>query len=168
MNVACSSGVVPFGQFLGNDSDHNFSKLGGDFLRAAKILNKEYQNAPEWTTCFMAFQALELYLKSYLLRKGRNLRYVEKQIGHKLTLAVKEAKTMGLILPVIPELEQAVMEFSEIYSRKDLQYRSIGEWKIVPPDLLLSFVDEVVRAVSGNPRGLNLVPGDREIETDAI
>src|SRR6185503_10474713 len=106
------NGIVPFGHFLGNDTDQNFAKRGEEFLDGAKALNSEYKNAPKWCTYFNAFHSLELYLKSYLLRKGKTLDYVVREIGHKLRLALNESNQLGLVLTVNPQVEEAVMELS--------------------------------------------------------
>jgi hypothetical protein len=147
MSNVLSNRIVEVGQFLSNDSGHNFESLGNDFLKAAKILNKELQSAPEWPTYSMVFQSLELFLKSYLLRKGKELRYVEREIWHRLRLALDESKRLGLVLAVNPEVEEEVMQLSEVYTRKDFQYRKNGEWKVVPPDLVILFVESVARCL---------------------
>src|SRR6266571_8267842 len=92
MNNIFPNGIAPIGQFLGNDSSHNFAKLGDEFLEAAKVLYEKYGNDPKWPTYFLAFHSLELYLKSYLLRKGKPLRWAEKEIGHNIRRATEEAK----------------------------------------------------------------------------
>ena len=149
VNATFPNGILPFGQFLGNDSSHNFAKLGDEFFEAAKVLYEKYGNDPKWPTYFLAFHSLELYLKSYLLRKGKPLRWAEKEIGHNIRRATEEAKKIGLILQVDPKLEQAVMKLSDVYRKRDFQYRRMGEWEMVFTDSVLSFVD-AVRAASVN------------------
>src|SRR5258708_14144547 len=108
------NGILPSGRFLGDDDPHNFSELGGKFLYAAKVLNREYKNAPEWPTLFLIFQSLELYLKSYLVLKGKTVDYIKYTIGHKLFLALVEAKNLGLPVPTDSDyqrLEEAIIKF---------------------------------------------------------
>jgi HEPN domain-containing protein len=141
--------ILPFGRFLGNDSDHNFAHLADDFLKAARFANNGFANLPKWPTYFLAFQALENYLKSYLLRMGATLDHVHHDIGHKLRDALDEAKSRGLVLKVPSSIEDAIMELSELYSKREFQYRSIGQWKLIPPHIVIDFVDEI-RMASGN------------------
>lgn len=137
------------GFFLDNDSPHNFARLGDSFLQAAKYTNQGFQNRFEWPTFFLAFQSLEHHLKGYLLRHGKTLEYVHRQIGHNLRRALTEAKAAGLALKIDPRLETLVMDVGDSYHSKDFQYRSIGEWEIMLPDVLIKFV-ELVRSASGN------------------
>jgi len=100
-------------------------------------------NRPGGPIYFLAFQALELYLKAYLLRKGVTLQHVTKKIGHSIEIAIKEAEEKGLRLNLDPGFRQALREFSEAYKRRDFQYRGNREGPVFLPGCLISFVDEV-------------------------
>lgn len=135
-------------KLLGNDSDHNFAKLGDDYLSAAVMLHKG--NAPQWPTYGNAFQALELYLKCYLLKRGKTLHYIENAIGHRLQVALQECKKLGLDLSGgDPKFIKKMMEFSRVYTRKDFQYRGSGEWEVFAPKDVIFFVRKVRDAVCG-------------------
>jgi HEPN domain-containing protein len=137
------------GSFLSNDSAYSFLNLGDTFLRAATLLNQAYENRCEWPTYFLACQALELYLKGYLLRRGRDVDYVRKKIGHNLKLAFDEAKAKGLGLTAEPWLQELVMNVGDAYYRREFQYQSVGEWSLPLPKALIAFVEQV-RLASGN------------------
>lgn len=131
---------------LGNDSDHNFAILGDAYFTAAVILHKA--NAPQWPTYSNAFQALELYLKCYLRKRGKTLQYVENAIGHKLDIALEECKKLGLDLSDgDPKFRKKMMEFSRVYTRKDFQYRGSGQWEVYAPKDVIFFVNKVRVAV---------------------
>src|SRR5437773_2226940 len=141
--------IMPIpGNFLGNDSSHNFALLGDDFLDAAKCLKEQFQNISK-PVYLLAFQALELFLKSYLLSHGATLHDVKYKIGHKLHDALAEARAQGLILSFPTGVEDAVMRTSEYYTGRDFQYRNTGEWEVVRPDVLIAFVETVCMA-TGN------------------
>jgi HEPN domain-containing protein len=126
-----------------NDSPHNFAELGHEWLTAAKVLNANGKNWPGGPIYFLAFQALELYLKAYLLRKGATLQHVTYKIGHSIQLAIKEAEGKGLGLNLDPRFRQTLMEFSDAYKRRDCQYRGNQQGPVFLPGDLISFVDEV-------------------------
>ena len=131
------------GRFLGNDSPHNFAKQGERYLQAAKFTNQGFANVPEWPTYDAAFRALELYLKSYLLMRGATLEHVHRVIGHKIQDAMNEAKGKGLTLNLDADFEAAVMKLSELYTKREFQYRSIGQWELLPPDYVIAFVEHI-------------------------
>jgi len=139
------SGILPFGRFLGNDSWRNFAKLGEDYLQASKMLNDGFKSAPKWPTFQAAFQALEHFLKAYLLLNGATLDHLQHGIGHKLQDALSEAKAKGLILKVDPSVEEAVMKVSEYYTDTQFRYTGSGEWTLVSPHLVITFADQVRR-----------------------
>src|SRR6266481_3576396 len=122
--AAFPNGIVPTGSFLGNDSGHIFARLGDEYLQAAKFTNEGFKE-PKWPTFHMAFQALENYLKAYLLLKGVTLDHVRQNIGHDLRAALKEAKARGLVLKTNPAAEEAVMKVSEYYSGTQFRYTGI-------------------------------------------
>jgi HEPN domain-containing protein len=140
-------GVVPYGSFYRKDSDINFASLGDEFLNAAKVLS-EHDKMPTSPTYFLAFQALELYLKAYLRRKGASLKDIKAKIGHSIQRAIEEARRQGLVLNTHPEREKTINQMSGTYERRDLQYCSIGSWTLILPKDLISFVDKV-RCASG-------------------
>jgi HEPN domain-containing protein len=143
-----SPGIVPFGSFLDNDSPHNFSNLAGEFLQAARFSNHGFDNRPVWPTYFLAFQALELYLKSFLIRRRATVDHVRRRIGHDLQRALKEAKAKGLNIPIQPSVEALVMKMSEYYKSREFQYKGInGQWTVMPPDALIFFVDTVGKTI---------------------
>ena len=139
-----SGSIVPFaGRFLDNASPHNFARLGHLFLMQARFTHQGFKGVPEWPTYCAAFQSLENYLKSYLLRQGVTLDHVRRVIGHKLKDALREAKAQGLVVSVPAHLEAAVIELSEHYTKRDFQYRGIGEWKLVDPAAVIAFVENI-------------------------
>src|SRR5262249_49193143 len=89
-----------------------------------------------------AFQALENFLKAFLLNKGATLDQV-RDIGPNLRVGLLEAKAKGLVLKVDPAVEEAVMKLSDYYTHtKSL---GSGEWTSVSPHLVISFADQVRR-----------------------
>src|SRR5215472_15616421 len=80
---APASSTEPSGSTSSTDSGHNFAKLGNEFLQASKFIHEGFKNTPKWPTYQTAFQALENYLKAYLLNKGATLEQV-RDIGPKL------------------------------------------------------------------------------------
>ena len=148
MNTKMSDGIVPYGHFLGNDDPHNFSKLAREFLDAAKFAHEGFKGIPMWPTYFLVFQSLENSLKAYLLAHGAKLKYIEKQIGHRVCNALSEAKIKGLSVNVPKAVEDAVMEMSRDYTARDFQYRSIGEWTHVLPNVVIEYVEAVSKVVN--------------------
>lgn len=138
------AGIVPFGSFLGNDSPHAFAKQGDDYLDAAKILNDAYKGAPNHPVYQNAFQALELYLKGYIVLKGAiKPEDLQKKIGHKLRDAMKVAKDNGLNVSFDPTAEEMVMEVATYYTDTQLRYTAFGEWPTVAPFLVIKFAAQV-------------------------
>ena len=134
---------------LGNDSSHNFAKLGEQYLKAAKATNEDFQHRFEWPTFTLVYLSLELYLKSHLARHGFTEEQLRRRIGHNIRLALAESKTHGLTLNLRPGIEDLVLDISTQYTNKDFQYRSIGSFDVTFPDLLIEFVEQV-RIATGN------------------
>jgi HEPN domain-containing protein len=134
---------VPSGRFPGNDSRHVFARLGDEYLETAKFANEGFKE-PKWPTFLNAFQALENYLKAYLLSKGVTLEQA-RNIGHNLRVALKEAQALGLVVNSSPAAEQAVMKVSDYYADDEFRYVGVGEKTLVPPHLVITFVDQVRR-----------------------
>jgi len=143
-----SHGIVPMGQFLDNDSPHNFSKLAREFLDAAKYTQAGFKGVPMWPTYFLLFQSLENFLKAYLLARGATMHDIQFKIGHKLCVALAEAKAKGLAVDAPKDVEDAVMAMSRDYTARDFQYRSIGQWTHVFPNYLIAYVEAVGKVVN--------------------
>ena len=121
----------------------NFAKLGEDFLQAARFINEDFMGVPKWPTYHAAFEALENFLKAYLLLNGASLTHVHHELGHRLRAALSEAKEKGLVLKIDPAVENAVMKVSDYYTDGQSRYSSNGEWSQVPPHSVIVFVDQV-------------------------
>lgn len=143
-----SHGTIPMGQFLDNDSPHNFSKLAREFLDAAKFTHAGFKGVPMWPTHFLLFQSLENLLKAYLLAHGATMHHIQFKIGHKLCDALVEAKAKGLAVDAPKDVEDAVMAMSRDYTARDFQYRSIGQWTQVFPNYLIAYVEAVSKVVN--------------------
>jgi len=63
-----------------------------------------------------------------------------------LRVALKEAKTLGLVVKSSPEAEEAVMKVRDYYADHEFRYAGVGERTLVPPHLVITFVNEVRRA----------------------
>jgi hypothetical protein len=143
--AASQSGIPPTSSFVGNESWHNFAKLGDEFLQASKFIHEGFKSIPKWLTFETAFQALEHYFTAYLLLKGVTLDHVRQNIGHDLRTALKEAKAKGLVPKVDPAVENEVMKVSEYYTDAQFRYTGSGEWTAVSPHLVIAFVDQIRR-----------------------
>lgn len=128
---------------LSDDCAYNFIKVGKEFAEAGKILNQHHRNAPSWPTYFVACQALELYLKAFLRAKGMSLKDLRNKIGHDLLFAFCKAKEMGLgkVVSITKDDEHMIEILNPIYSKRDFQYKSSGEWALYPVGVLISFLD---------------------------
>jgi hypothetical protein len=142
-----SDGIVGFGRFLGNDSPHNFCKLGREFLDAANYTHAGFKHEPMRPTYFLVFQSLENFLKAYLLAHGATLDYVKNEVGHRLCDGFAEAKAKGLIVDMPRNVEDAIMEMSRDYTARDFQYRSIGQGNCVDPRVAIAYVEAVSKVV---------------------
>jgi hypothetical protein len=97
-----SSGTAP--------TASDIAKLGDEYLQASKMRNDGFKSAPKWPIYQTAFQALENFLKAYLLLKGATMEH-----GHGSRAALNAARAKGLVLKVAPAVEDAVMKASEHY-----------------------------------------------------
>jgi len=147
MNVKMSDGIVPFGRFLGNDSSHNFCNLARQFLDAAKFTDAGFKGAHSWTTYFLVFQSLENFLKAYLLEHGVTPGHVKSRVGHRICDALAEAKAKGLAVQAPKDVEDAVAALSRDYTARDFQYRSVGQWTVVLPSVVIDYVEAVSKAI---------------------
>jgi hypothetical protein len=148
MNVKLSNGILPFGHFLDNESPHNFSKLGQEFLDAAKFTHAGFNGAPMWPTYFLLFQSLENFLKAYLLAHGATMDHVKNEVGHRLCDALAEAKAKGLAVQAPKDVEEAVAVMSRVYTARDFQYRRIGKWELVLPNVAIGYVEALSKVVN--------------------
>src|SRR6185437_2767868 len=120
-----------------------------EYLEGAKILNAQWRNAPKWATYSNAFQSLENFLKSYLLKKGKTVDYLKYDVGHKLQVALLECEKLGLVLSDGDmKFIDKMMEFSRCYTGKDFQYHGFGQWELFAPNDLIFFVDKIRDAVA--------------------
>ena len=146
--------VQSVGGLLGNNTPHNFATLAEQFLRATKVLHqhdKEF-GFPARPTYFLAFQALELYLKAFLAGKGMPGKDLQRRIGHSIRKALEEAKLQGLPLPNIDDRWlQALLDLSDAYQSRTLQYRSNHRGMAVLPGDLIEFVNIVCRKCGYTP-----------------
>jgi len=62
------------------------------FWKRADLYTRSFKKVRKWPTYQAAFQALENFLKAYLLRKGATPEHTHYEIGHKLREALNEAK----------------------------------------------------------------------------
>jgi hypothetical protein len=148
MHMKMSDGIVPFGHFLDNDSPHNFSKLAGEFLEAAKFTHSGFKSVPMWPTYYLVFQSLENFLKAYLLAHGATIDHVEQTIRHRICDAFAEAKAKGLVVSAPKGVEDAVLATSRYYTAHDFRYRSIGEWTLVLPHDAIAYAEAVSKVVN--------------------
>jgi len=141
----------PFGTSLNSESSHRFAKLGDKFFDAAKLLDAHYQNqkaSPAWPFYDAAYRAIELYLKSYLLRHGATVDDLRDGTCRKLTTALTQAKQIGLVLNVRPDAEAQIMKCGEPFAGSDFQRRSVVGCELAFPDALLEFIESVRAAVN--------------------
>lgn len=141
-----SAGVlVPGMTLLDNDSAHNFSKLGEEYLEAAKILNRHYADSPKWPTFFLGCTALELYLKAFLRFKGVSIGDLKSRnkFGHDLMRRFSRSKELGLAQSFEGDLEFAIEKLNEYYRDREFQYAGSGSWELVPPSKLIALLEEL-------------------------
>ena len=143
-----SQGIVPMGRFLDNDSPHNFSKLAREFFDAAKFTHAGFKGVPMWPTYFLLFQSLENFLKAYLLAHGATMHHVQFKIGHKLCVALAEAKAKGLAVDAARDVEDAVMAMSRDYTARDFQYPQYRTVDARIPEYLIAYVEAVGKVVN--------------------
>jgi len=137
--------VVPGATLLGPDHEHNFSKLGKEYLEAAKILDSRHPNEPDWPTFFVACQALELYLKAFLRAHGVSVEDLinRKVFGHDLQLGFDKAMKLGLdkTLDFTDALRYYVGVINQPYKERDFQYKGSGSWELIFISPLISLVE---------------------------
>lgn len=146
--IKMSDDTVPCGHFLDNNDPHNFSSLAREYLEAAKFTHAGFMGTPTWPTYFLVFQSLENFLKAYLLAHGATLYHVKNSVGHRICLALAEAKAKGLVVQAPKDVEDAVMAMSSDYTDKDFQYRSVGRWTLVLPNVAIHYVEAVSKLVN--------------------
>jgi HEPN domain-containing protein len=148
------SGLYPINNIpLGNDCPYNFATLAREFLDAAKYANEGFKHKPTWPTYFLLFQALENFLKAYLMAHGADVPYLKHEIGHQVERALTEAKAKGLTVPVSQTFEHDLMEMSKIYTARDFQYRGLGMWEnLLFPAALIEYIEAVANTVGFHSR----------------
>jgi hypothetical protein len=144
--------VVPGATQLGPDHPHNFSKLGKNYLEAAKILDSHHQNQPDWPTFFVVCQALELYLKAFLRAHGVSVEDLIKRriFGHDLQLGFDKAMKLGLdkTLDFTYDLRYYVGVINQPYKERDFQYKGSGSWELIFISPLISLVEAAGRKLN--------------------
>jgi HEPN domain-containing protein len=132
------------------DSARDFYKLGSKFLKAARIIF-EKGNFPEldFPAFALAGQAIELFLKAYLLTKGLHVDELKK-IGHNLKSAFETAEKHGLsqILKIEANERDALENLSLVYQSRDFQYKLQGSWKLPMPNWTIDFGERLSQKLS--------------------
>jgi hypothetical protein len=146
-----SAGSVPIGSFLGNDSPHNFANRAHEFFAAAEALRKVNNDRPNDPAYLLAFLALELYLKAFLLGVGDTLRFVEKSLGHSIERALERSEAKGLPLHLDAQFRKDLIQASKAYELRDFQYRGNRRGPVLLPRDLLDLVEHVRRAAKFLP-----------------
>ena len=143
---------MPGATQLGPDHPHNFSKLGKNYLEAAKILDSHHQNQPDWPTFFVVCQALELYLKAFLVAHRVSVEDLinRKVFGHNLQLGFEKAIKLGLgeRLDFTDELRRCVAVINQPYKERDFQYKGSGSWELIFISPLISLVEAAGRKLN--------------------
>ena len=144
---SCVESVVPGLTHLGPDDPHNFSKLGKEYLEAAKTLDVRHPNEPDWPTFFVVCQALELYLKAFLRAHGVSVEDLinRRMFGHDLQLGFDKAMKLGLdkTLDFTRELGERVEVINRPYKERDFQYKHSGSWELTHITPLILLVERV-------------------------
>jgi HEPN domain-containing protein len=122
------------------DSAKGLIQLGEQFWMASRFIHEGFKSTPKWPTYQAAFQALENFLKAYLMLKGAT----RNEFGHNVRESLQEANAKGLVLKADPKVEETVMTISDYYTDSQ-RYSPTGEWAQVPPHLVITFVDQVRR-----------------------
>lgn len=93
-----------------------FYRFGEEFhsvaLKAGSLMVQAY----------LLGQALELYLKAFLLASGSTNADVKYKYHHNLVKLLKAAQEGGISVQVSPELEKDVAYLNALYATKALQY----------------------------------------------
>ena len=79
---------------------------------------------------YLLGHALELFLKSFLMKKGRILEDLKKDFGHRIDRLLKEACKHDVedCFRISDELKADLAVFSKLYAGKDYEYFSILAW----------------------------------------
>ena len=99
---------------------------------------------------YLIGHSIELALKAYLLNHGGTLHELRSKTkyGHDLHAAQRKAKELGLSLDCVPAEENAIELLNTLYSTKQLEYIVTGTKYIPRFDLVESFANKLIRAVS--------------------
>jgi hypothetical protein len=108
--------------------------------------------------------ALELYLKSFLVAKGYDVKQLKKKtLGHNISNLLTECEKNGFAdhFRISDKLRADVDEFSIPYSDKDYQYFPLLHWMlhepfVSPKERLFSFAEQLKKRlpaiIGGSPR----------------
>jgi HEPN domain-containing protein len=131
------------------DSARDFHKLGSKFLKAARIIFEKNFPELDFPAFALAGQAIELFLKAYLLTKGLHVGELKK-IGHDLKSAFEIAEKHGLsqILKIEANERDALEKLSLVYQSKDFHYKSQGSWMPPMPDWTIDFGERLSQKIS--------------------
>ena len=79
---------------------------------------------------YLLGHALELFLKSFLMKKGWKLEDLKKDFGHRIDRLLKEACKHDIAdyFRISDELKADLALFSKLYAGKDYEYFSILAW----------------------------------------
>lgn len=135
-------------------------RCGGEFQDPVVLLN----NAEEWAllhdpVCNLAGHALELYLKAYLLAKGRSAKELARRpFGHNLVELCLASQNEGLVLS--PESVDAIASLSRDYGEAPyvFRYPVVGKRRLNILEGLVELMDEMRQATfpSVNKRARSL------------
>jgi hypothetical protein len=131
------------------NSPHSFHKLGSEFLNAARLVFENGNPDLHFPGYTLVAQAIELYLKAFLLAKGQNVNNL-KSIGHNLTLAFETAEKHGLSKHFIIRADERgyLEKLSVVYKNKDFQYKVQGTWELPFPGWTIDFADRLSQCVT--------------------
>jgi len=111
--------------------------LATEFLSAANILlnTPPTELGHSVVTYYLAGHSAELFLKSYLFKKGITADELAKQYGHSLKLLIKKSRGLGL-----PEQcsTENIEKLGNIYTKKRTEYRQNKVTYFPPLDLLVA------------------------------
>ena len=109
-------------------------RYASDFMEAALAADdkmgkrKGYELLAPIPVMFLVGQAVELALKSFLLKRGVSLRNLRHDYGHDLHRSLRKAKELGLhSLVTVTDEDMGVLQLlDDLYSSKQLQYIVTG------------------------------------------
>ena len=119
-------------------------KLGFDFRRYAEVIFKNKINgADQRPLYFMIGHSYELILKSFLLTKGKQLKFLKKEYGHNLLKLFKLAMTYKEFKEIagIEVIESIVDYLNTYYKDKDFEYIETDQMRVVHPTVLFMEFD---------------------------